>query len=286
MAVMDPALEKFKEIAAILDRDTATPDEVGEAMYAMLEILVKVQNEAKDRADAALASALSADVDLYARVQRLLEASAAESIRGDKKLQKTIDSLTAWKDRQEALETEEDVSTALDLADANAAEIARIKVELKDLSRGPGRRGPRGPIPDHEWEDTSIRFQNPDGSWGEWVDLKGAPGGGNGGFFGFGGGPVMGVRRIKGGTNIIVSGDPGEPTISAITSGGSFTVLTPSGVVNSVNTAFDFGATAPRYIIADGIILGPTDSNGNTQWTGTTAITMINPPSTSLLGIQ
>jgi len=35
--------------------------------------------------------------------------------------------------------------------------------------------------PDHEWDGASIRFKNPDGSWGEWVNLKspdGVPAGG------------------------------------------------------------------------------------------------------------
>jgi hypothetical protein len=40
----------------------------------------------------------------------------------------------------------------------------------------PGPVGPRGPAPGHEWEGTSVRFQNPDGSWGGFTDFKGPPG--------------------------------------------------------------------------------------------------------------
>ena len=36
--------------------------------------------------------------------------------------------------------------------------------------------GPAGPAPEHEWQETSLRFRNPDGSWGETVQLKGAIG--------------------------------------------------------------------------------------------------------------
>ena len=36
--------------------------------------------------------------------------------------------------------------------------------------------GPAGPAPEHEWQQTSLRFKNPDGSWGEAVQLKGAIG--------------------------------------------------------------------------------------------------------------
>lgn len=43
--------------------------------------------------------------------------------------------------------------------------------------QGPkGQKGDTGPAPDHEWRGTELRFRNPDGSWGKWVDLKGQPG--------------------------------------------------------------------------------------------------------------
>lgn len=55
--------------------------------------------------------------------------------------------------------------------------------------RGPqgpkGDPGPVGPMPEHEWQGTALRFEKPDGSWGETIDLKGEPGkdgqGGGGG---------------------------------------------------------------------------------------------------------
>jgi hypothetical protein len=31
----------------------------------------------------------------------------------------------------------------------------------------------QGDVPEHEWDETSIRFKMPDGEWGEWVDLQG-----------------------------------------------------------------------------------------------------------------
>lgn len=36
--------------------------------------------------------------------------------------------------------------------------------------------GPAGPAPEHEWQETSLRIRNPDGGWGETVQLKGAIG--------------------------------------------------------------------------------------------------------------
>lgn len=37
-------------------------------------------------------------------------------------------------------------------------------------------KGDAGPVPDHEWDGSRLRFKNPDGTWGEWVDLRGKTG--------------------------------------------------------------------------------------------------------------
>jgi len=39
-----------------------------------------------------------------------------------------------------------------------------------------GLPGPPGPAPAHEWQNTHLRFMNPDGTWGGLVNLKGDPG--------------------------------------------------------------------------------------------------------------
>jgi len=47
--------------------------------------------------------------------------------------------------------------------------------------QGPqGEQGPKGDKPAHEWQGTSLRFENPDGSWGQFVNLKGQDGTGAG----------------------------------------------------------------------------------------------------------
>lgn len=39
--------------------------------------------------------------------------------------------------------------------------------------KGPqGEKGEKGDIPDHEWDGPNLRFQQPDGSWGPWVDFR------------------------------------------------------------------------------------------------------------------
>jgi len=43
-----------------------------------------------------------------------------------------------------------------------------------------GAPGPTGPAPEHEWDETRLRFQNPDRTWGPYTDLQGPAGGGGG----------------------------------------------------------------------------------------------------------
>lgn len=43
--------------------------------------------------------------------------------------------------------------------------------------RGPaGPEGPMGPMPEHRWDGTKLQFENPDGNWGQAVDLQGPAG--------------------------------------------------------------------------------------------------------------
>lgn len=39
-----------------------------------------------------------------------------------------------------------------------------------------GREGAMGPMPDHQWYGTKLRFEEPDGNWGPYTDLQGPPG--------------------------------------------------------------------------------------------------------------
>jgi hypothetical protein len=40
----------------------------------------------------------------------------------------------------------------------------------------PGPDGERGPSPEFQWRGTEIRFRQPNGNWGKWIDLKGTKG--------------------------------------------------------------------------------------------------------------
>lgn len=39
-----------------------------------------------------------------------------------------------------------------------------------------GPQGETGPAPEHEWVGSRLRFKNPDGTWGQLIDLKGDKG--------------------------------------------------------------------------------------------------------------
>lgn len=68
----------------------------------------------------------------------------------------------------------------IDLAVNRAVRKIPPAIDGKDGDRGPrgprGPEGPTGPAPEHEWKETKLRFEKPDGSWGEFVELKGEKG--------------------------------------------------------------------------------------------------------------
>jgi hypothetical protein len=89
-----------------------------------------------------------------------------------------------------------------------------------------GKRGPIGPTPKHEWDGTKIRFENPDGSWGSWTDLKGK----DVNSFSLFGGPMdgpaaMGLEKVRGLGGFLREG------VSEIYFGANITLTrTPNGV--------------------------------------------------------
>jgi hypothetical protein len=76
----------------------------------------------------------------------------------------------------------------------------------KDGQSIKGPQGGKGDIPAHEWDGTKLRFQNPDGTWGEFVDLQGRQGISIKGDPGRDGMSIKGDRGSK--------GDRGDPGIA------------------------------------------------------------------------
>lgn len=66
-----------------------------------------------------------------------------------------------------------------------------------------GEPGVSPPGPEHQWDGTKLRVQNPDGTWGQWCNLKGEKGEGEPGKT-----PVKGEDYRDG-----EDGDPGDPGV-------------------------------------------------------------------------
>lgn len=65
------------------------------------------------------------------------------------------------------------------LEQGNSGTQAQFIASLKGAKGDTGQqgiKGDRGNSPSHQWNGTSLRFQNSDGSWGAYVDLKGNTG--------------------------------------------------------------------------------------------------------------
>ena len=60
---------------------------------------------------------------------------------------------------------------------ADAESFAARRDQIVDEAKGDkGDKGETGPMPDHQWKGTKLRFQKQDGEWGKFVELKGKPG--------------------------------------------------------------------------------------------------------------
>lgn len=80
-----------------------------------------------------------------------------------------------------------------------------------------GEKGEAGRPPRHEWRGTWLRFENPDGSWGEWVDLRGVPGIGARGRPG----PGIDSARVEDGELVLYLTDGRRIVAGPVSGGGS-----------------------------------------------------------------
>lgn len=139
-----------------------------------------------------------------------------------------------------------------------------------------GATGATGPAPSHGWSGTSLRFMNPNGTWGSYVNLKGATGatGPQGPE-----GPVgpTGPQGPKGNTGATGSQGPQGvqgPSPTYQWSGTSLRIQNPNGTWGSyVNLKGATGATGPQGPTGakgDTGATGPTGPKGNTGATGAT----------------
>lgn len=112
-----------------------------------------------------------------------------------------------------------------------------------------GANGAQGLPPEHEWQGTALRFKEPDGSWGQAVDLRGAPG--SSATVPIATTSVAG--KVKVGTNLSVAADGTLSVASASTSAKGVVQLssatnststTLAATASAVKAAYDKGAAA------------------------------------------
>lgn len=98
-------------------------------------------------------------------------------------------------------------------------------------------------------------------------------------------GSLIAVSTVDDKTIVRLTADPitGALLVSVSGGGGGFTELIATGSVNGINTSFTF-TQAPTYIISGHAVYRKTNSDGTTNWTGTTSVVMTQPPSEDIFG--
>lgn len=119
------------------------------------------------------------------------------------------------------------------------AAVARAQAEANDRERflaaakgDKGEKGDAGPMPSHEWKGTRLRFEKPDGTWGEFVELRGK----------------AGKNGKDGGVAVIGGGSASAGSGGTAFNPASLPVL-PSGVLSTDFLILERGGVAYRVSI-------------------------------------
>ncbi len=95
---------------------------------------------------------------------------------------------------------------------------------------------------------------------------------------------LIASSNVDGFTPVRLYADPTTHRLLVDTT-GSISILTPTGAVDGVNTIFVF-TSAPSLIGVDqGRIMQKTSSDGSTNWTGTTTVTLTVAPTFDIYGL-
>ncbi len=118
------------------------------------------------------------EVNLEAKLAKGLQEILANAENREAKLQQFFSKLS--KEQMDGMNFMYDKARSLRSIKGDRGEKGDAGQPGKDGRNGVdgknGKDGKNGQPPEHEWEDTKLRFKNPDGSWGEKVDLKGERG--------------------------------------------------------------------------------------------------------------
>lgn len=160
--------------------------------------------------------------------------------------------------------TEEELLDLIESVMPDMPDAEEIVAKLLPLIP-PAKPGKPGKIPAHRWQGTFIQFQNPDGSWGEMVNLQGAPSES----MEYGPAPAgsmplitvrQGATRFEGvaeiviGDNLTATRTPNGISIAGENGGGgggNINFETPTGTINDSNDTFTV-ANDPLYLVVNG----------------------------------
>jgi len=161
--------ERADKLIDHADKTVSTKyQELREDLISQLEKLIKIPKDGKDGKDGSRITDARIDKgELIIAIDGLEQNLGKIVIKGDRGDQ--------GEPGQDAVSIKSvqliDYQLVIRLTDDTVYELGNVR----------GEKGEKGEMPDHEWRQTSLRFEKPDGTWGKWVNLKGDKGSTGGG---------------------------------------------------------------------------------------------------------
>lgn len=159
--------------------ETEALDQTQTLSIAALAALAKRYNEHGARVDA-LINLAGIDPDtVKAEAQRIQQArkqSTGEKALSEAKAEHAAAVVRMVKHAEKAEGERFDFENTEHSGGATAPGIFALRTPPRAEAGTKGDKGDTGPAPSHEWEESKLRFSNPDGTWGEFVDLLGKTG--------------------------------------------------------------------------------------------------------------
>lgn len=263
-------IERLEKIIEQMNDGYAKTDEVVQIMSVFIEAVQTSETRATNAAVSAFKREIDKrGIDFWKKIQSDNALISKNLLKQISKINARINSLKLQhgedgKTPKRGIDyfTKEDIANFIRLA---------TPVKGRDYTDGlpgeNGKPGKKGLMPKHEWSDSELRFQNPDGTWGKWTNLRGPRGFGSI-FQGWGSMTGSETLRIRAGSGISITGQ-GELTISATGFGGNYIAIDGTstttaqipfaeGIMIADTKVIYFGATSD--VNAIGKIYNSTDS--------------------------
>lgn len=128
------------------------------------------------------------------------------------------------------------------MVDADRAAFEARRDQIIEAAKGEkGDKGDPGPMPDHEWKGTKLRFTKPDGTWGKFKEVRGPKGDDGKQVVVVAGGGGGGA-----GLDVLPPASSGEPQAVAVLMAGAWVKLSWPAFMSVVAGAIDMGTPMSR----------------------------------------